>query len=76
MSETPKLLATKPVRKWGHGYVVSVPKEVREALSCGVGDQIAFRKVGRYVFIAVVRAFAVAPVSEEEKRQAHAAIGG
>jgi antitoxin component of MazEF toxin-antitoxin module len=74
-SETPQLLATKRVRRWGHSHVVTIPSEVRKALNVKAGDSIAFRKVGRYVFLAVVRAFAVAPVSEEEMRQAHAAIG-
>ena len=39
------------------------------------GDQVTFRKVGRYVFIAVVHGFAVAPVSKEEFRQAREALG-
>ena len=74
--QLPLLLATKAVRKRGASLVVTLSREVRQALDIKVGDQIAFRKVGRYVFISVVRAFMVAPVSEEEMRQAHAAIGG
>lgn len=74
--EFPMLLSTKAVRKRGASHVVTLSREVRQALDIKVGDQIAFRKVGRYVFISVVRAFVVAPVSEEEMRQAHASIGG
>lgn len=76
MSEIPQLLATKPVRKYGHSHVVTLPKEVRSVLKIKQGDQITFRLIGRYVFIAVVRAFAVAPVSKEEFRQAREALGG
>jgi antitoxin component of MazEF toxin-antitoxin module len=73
--ETPQLLTIKPVRKWGHSYVVTLPKEVRSAMGVKAGDQITFRKIGRYFFIAVVHAFAVAPVTKEEMRQARAALG-
>jgi antitoxin component of MazEF toxin-antitoxin module len=75
MTETPQLLAIKPVRKWGHSHVVTLSKEVRAALDVKAGDQVTFRKVGRMVYIAVIRAFQVAPVSEAEKRQARAAAG-
>jgi antitoxin component of MazEF toxin-antitoxin module len=75
MTETPMLLSTKPIRKWGHSHVVTLPPEVRAVLGAKLGDQLTFRKVGRYVFLAVVHAFAVAPVSEEEFRQARAALG-
>lgn len=44
-------------------------------LGCEVGDQIAFRKVGRVVVIAVIRPFQVIQVSEEEKRKAVEAVG-
>jgi hypothetical protein len=44
-------------------------------LDAKLGDQLTFRKVGRYVFIAVVHAFAVAPISKEEFRQARQALG-
>ena len=73
--DTPQLLSLKPVRYWGGSYVVTLTKDVRNALGIKRGDQVAFRKVGRYVFIAVVHAFAVAPVSKEEIRQARAALG-
>jgi bifunctional DNA-binding transcriptional regulator/antitoxin component of YhaV-PrlF toxin-antitoxin module len=76
VTETPQLLSVKPVRKFGHSHVVTLPKEVRSALGIKLGDQITFRKIGRYVFIAVVHAFAVAPVSKEEFRQAREALGG
>ncbi len=72
---TPQLLATNRIRKWGGSYVVSLTKDVRAALGVKEGDDVAFRKVGRYVFVAVVRAFAVAPVSKEEMQQARAALG-
>jgi len=75
VSETPQLLATKPVRKYSHSHIVTLSREVRDVLGVKAGDVLAFRKVGRYVFISVVRAFQVAPVTVEEKRQAHAAIG-
>lgn len=75
MKDTPQLLSTKPVRKWGHSHVVTLSKEVRQILGIKEGDQVTFRKVGRYVFIAVVHAFAVAPVSKEEIRQAREALG-
>ena len=75
LMDTPLLLSTKPVKRSGHSYVVSLSKEVRSALNVKQGEQLAFRKVGRYVFIAVVRAFAVAPVSKEEFRQAREALG-
>jgi antitoxin component of MazEF toxin-antitoxin module len=75
VSETPLLLSVKPVRKFGHSYVVTLSKEVRSALKIQLGDQVTFRKVGRYVFIAVVNAFAVAPISKEEFRQAREALG-
>jgi len=70
VKETPLLLSVKPVRLMGHSHVVSLPKEVRSALQIKLGDQIAFRKVGRCVFIAVVSAMEVMPVSEAEVRQA------
>lgn len=72
---TPQLLSTNRVRRWGGSYVVSLTKEVRQALGLTDGDTIAFRKVGRYVFVSVVRAFAVAPVTKEEIQQARAALG-
>jgi antitoxin component of MazEF toxin-antitoxin module len=73
--EPPQLLATKPVRKWGHSHVVTLSKEVRSALKIKAGDQVTFRKVGRYVFIALVNPFMVAPISEGELRQAREALG-
>lgn len=76
LMETPQLLSTKPVRKWGHSHVVSLDRPVREALDLKLGDQVTFRKVGRYVFLAVVRAFVVAPISEEERRLGRAVVGG
>jgi hypothetical protein len=44
-------------------------------LGAEVGDEIAFRKVGRVVVISVIRAFQVIQVSEEEKRKAIEAVG-
>ena len=70
MKDTPQLLSIKPVRRWGYSHVVTLSKEVRSALGIKGGEQICFRKVGRYVFIAVVNAFAVAPVTREEIRRA------
>lgn len=72
---TPQLLSTNRVRRWGGSYVVSLTKDVRAALGLSDGDTVAFRKVGRYVFVSVVRAFAVAPVSKEEIQQAREALG-
>lgn len=72
---TPQLLATNRIRKWGGSYVVSLTKEVRKALGVKDGDDVAFRKIGRYVVVAVVHAFAVAPVSSQEVKQARAALG-
>lgn len=74
--DTPPLLSTNRVRRWGGSYVVTLNKDVRQALGYADGDVIAFRKVGRYVFLSLVRAFAVAPVSEEEIRKARQALGG
>ena len=71
---TPQLLATNRIRKWGGSYVVSLTKDVRKALGVTEGDNIAFRKVGRYVFVAVIRAFVVAPVSKDELQQARVAL--
>lgn len=76
MSETPTLLAVRPVRVWGGGHVVSLTPEVREALGAKKGDQITFRKVGRYVFIAVLRASTAIPISDNEFKEARAALGG
>jgi antitoxin component of MazEF toxin-antitoxin module len=75
VSETPQLLSTKPVRRWGNSYVVTLSQEVRKALGIKLGDRVAFRKLGRYVVMGVERACQVIPVSSEEKRQAHEAIG-
>lgn len=72
---TPLLLSTNRVRRWGGSYVVTLSREVRAALGISDGETIAFRKVGRYVFLTVVRAFAVAPVTEEEIKQARQALG-
>lgn len=74
--ETPQILAIKPIRKWGHSSVVTVSKEVRRALSVEPGDQIVFRKVGRYVFILAVNAGLLAPVTKEEMAMAREALGG
>jgi antitoxin component of MazEF toxin-antitoxin module len=75
MSETPQILSIKPIRRWGHSRVVSVSKEVRAALKVEAGDQIVFRKVGRYVFILAAKAFQIAPVTKEEIQLARAALG-
>jgi antitoxin component of MazEF toxin-antitoxin module len=75
MSETPQILAVKPIRKWGHSQVVTVSKEVRQALDVQAGDQIVFRKLGRYVFILAVRASLLAPVTKQEMALARAALG-
>jgi antitoxin component of MazEF toxin-antitoxin module len=76
MSETPQILAIKPVRNWGGSQVVSVSKEVRRALNVQAGDQIAFRRIGRYVFILAVKAFQLAPVTKQEMALAREALGG
>lgn len=75
LMDTPILLGTKRIRKWGHSHVVSLPAEVREVLGVKMGDSITFRKVGRYVLIAVVRALGVAPLSEKEIQQSREALG-
>lgn len=70
------VLSVKGVRKYGNSVVVTLSAEVRKALDVQVGDKVAFRKVGRYVLLAVVRAYAVVPISEEEIKRGHAALGG
>lgn len=75
MSDTPQLLSSKVVRKWGGSYVVSLEKSVRQALGLKAGDRVVFRRVSKYVIIALERACCVVPLSEEEKRQARAALG-
>jgi len=76
VNETPQILAVKPIRKWGHSQVVSVSKEVREALNVQAGDHVVFRKLGRYVFILAVRASQLAPVTKQELAMAREALGG
>jgi antitoxin component of MazEF toxin-antitoxin module len=76
MSDTPQILSVKPIRQWGHSRVVTVSKEVREALKVQPGDQIVFRKVGRYVFILAVNAGLLAPVTKQEMAMARAALEG
>lgn len=73
--ETPVLLGTKRIRKWGHSHVISLPAEVRDALGVKMGDSITFRKVGRYVVMAVVRALTVAPLTEKEIRESREVLG-
>jgi antitoxin component of MazEF toxin-antitoxin module len=75
MSNTPQILAIKPIRKWGHSQVVTVSKEVREALKIQAGDHIVFRKIGRYVFILAAQAFQLAPVTKQEMALAREALG-
>jgi len=75
VSDTPQFLSVKPVRKWGNSHVVTLSKEVRSALDLKQGDQITFRKIGRYVFLSVMADFTPAPVSWEEKRQVREALG-
>ena len=75
MSATPLLLDTKPVRFWGGSYVISLNKLVREALGLKRGDHVAFRRYGRFVFLAVVRPESVMPISKAEAEQARAALG-
>lgn len=60
---------------WGNSYVLTLDKLVRNVLGVKAGDRVAFRKVGKYVVMALERADAVIPLSEEEKRQARAALG-
>jgi antitoxin component of MazEF toxin-antitoxin module len=74
--QTRQLLSLKDVRRWGNSTVVTLSKEVREALNAKVGDKLAFRKVGRFVLLVVVRAVTVCPITEEEIREGHAALGG
>lgn len=76
MKDTPQLLSLKKARYWGGSHVVTLSKEVREAMGMERGDTIVFRKVGRYVFIAVAKAFALAPVTKEEIQKARATLGG
>jgi hypothetical protein len=76
MSEPQKLLSVRPVRMWGGGHVVSLEKVVREELGIRLGDQITFRKIGRYVFIAVVHVNETVPVSVEEVEVARVALEG
>jgi hypothetical protein len=74
MSDTPQVLSIKPVRHWGGSYVVTLVKEVREALKVKCGDQLVFRKVGRYVFVLAVNGSLLAPVTKEEMQMARAAL--
>jgi hypothetical protein len=76
MSEGVRLLSVRPVRLWGHGHVVSLPPEVRDVLGARFGDQIVFRKIGRYVFISVVHADERIPVSVEELEVARKVLEG
>jgi antitoxin component of MazEF toxin-antitoxin module len=76
VNPTPKLLATKPVRKWGHSHVISLSREVREVLKIEKGDQITFRQIGRFVVLAVLRPYEIIPISEEERRLQRVALGG
>jgi len=76
VSETPQVLSIKPIRRWGHSRIVTLSKEVREALKVEAGDQIVFRKVGRYVFILAAKAFQIAPVTNKEMAMARAALEG
>jgi antitoxin component of MazEF toxin-antitoxin module len=74
-NDTPKTFRTSRVRKTGHSVVVSLPVPIRNLLGCKVGDQIAFRRVGRVVVISVIRAYQVIQISDEEKRKAVEAVG-
>lgn len=74
-SEQAKLFRTSRVRKTGHSVVISLPLPIRKLLGAEIGDEIAFRKVGRVVVISVIRAYQVIQVSEEEKRKAVEAVG-
>lgn len=73
--EAPGIFRTSRVRRAGHAAVISLPKPIRKLLDAEIGDEIAFRKIGRYVVISVIRAFQVIQVSEEEKRKAVEAVG-
>jgi hypothetical protein len=75
VSTVPLLLDQKPVRCWGGSYVVTLNKLVREALGVKAGDHVAFRKFGRFVFLFVIRPQLVAPITENELRQAREALG-
>lgn len=66
MGAPQRLLAVRPVRVWGGGHVVSLPPDVRDVLGAKKGDQIVFRKVGRYVFIEVMRVPETAHLSVDE----------
>jgi len=74
VNQPPQLLSIKPIRRWGHSRIVTLSKEVREALKVDAGDQIVFRKVGRYVFILAAKAFQIAPVTSKEMAQARTAL--
>jgi hypothetical protein len=76
MSKPQGLLCVKPVRKYGHGHVISFPPEVREVLGAQFGDQIVFRKVGRYVFLSVLRVAEEVPVSVDELEGARTVLEG
>jgi bifunctional DNA-binding transcriptional regulator/antitoxin component of YhaV-PrlF toxin-antitoxin module len=76
MSKPQGLLSVKPVRVWGHGHVVSLPPEVREVLGAKFGDMIVFRKVGRYVFLSVLREAEGVPVSVDELEGARTVLEG
>jgi antitoxin component of MazEF toxin-antitoxin module len=76
MSETPQVLSIKPVRHWGGSFVVTLVREVRQALKIKAGDQVVFRQVGRYVFVVKVNGSLLAPVTKEEMQMARAALEG
>lgn len=70
------ILSINRIRKNGHTAVVSLPLHVREALGAKLGDSLAFRRVGRHVVMTVVRPACVLPISEAERQQARAWLGG
>ena len=63
------------VRRHGHSIIVTLHAPLRKMLGVQVGDHLAFRKLGRYVVISVIRPYQIVQFSEEEKRKAVESVG-
>lgn len=66
---------TTTVKKWGHSFVLLVPKEIRKYLGIEHGDLVGFRKCGRLVVMKRIRGSEAMPLTESEARQETVAAG-